>query len=95
MSQQESAELRPAFLSRLVERSEAPLVGGVDNCGVLDEEGGNVKMAVGAGIVERDQTTLVLCVYIRALNNGISISKDERASIDFVCLLQKLCALHR
>ena len=34
-------------------------------------------MAVGAGVVERDQTTLVLCVYIRALNNGISISKDE------------------
>ena len=95
MGQEQSAELGPALLGRLVQWGEAPLVGGVDNCGVLDEEGGNVKMAVGAGIVERDQTTLVLCVYIRALNNGISISKDERASIDFVCLLQKLWALHR
>ena len=95
VGQEQSAELGPALLGRLVQWGEAPLVGGVDNCGVLDEEGGNVKMAVGAGVVERDQTTLVLCVYIRALNNGISISKDERASIDFVCLLQKLWALHR
>ena len=95
VGQEQSAELGPALLGRLVQWGEAPLVGGVDNCGVLDEEGGNVKMAVGAGVVERDQTTLVLCVYIRALNNGISISKDERASIDFFCLLQKLWALHR
>lgn len=44
MGQQQSAELGPPLLGRLVEGRERPLVGGVDARVVLDQQGGDVHV---------------------------------------------------
>ena len=67
MSQEQSTQLSPALLSCLVEWGEAPLVCGVHNGRVLDQKGRNVKMAIRAGVVKRNEASLVLGVHIRTL----------------------------
>lgn len=44
MGQQQSAQLGPPLLRRLVERRERPLIGGVDARVVLDQQGGDVNV---------------------------------------------------
>jgi hypothetical protein len=40
---------------------------GIDNGVIFDEKGGDVKMSIAAGVVEGDEPTLVLGVYVRPL----------------------------
>ena len=79
--------MSPALLSCLVEWGEAPLVCGVDNGRVLDQKGRNVKMAIRAGVVKRNEASLVLGVHIRTLQY-----KDNRAihSTESQYLLQEV-----
>lgn len=44
VGQQQSAQLRPALLRRLVERRERPLIGGVDARVVLDQQSSDVNV---------------------------------------------------
>lgn len=44
MGQQQSTELSPPLLRRLMEGSERPLVGGIDARVVLDQQGGYVHV---------------------------------------------------
>ena len=70
-----------------MEWGEAPLVSGVDNGRVLDQKGRNVKMAIRAGVVKRNEASLVLGVHIRTLQY-----KDNRIlhSTDSQYLLQEV-----
>lgn len=47
VGQQQSAQLGPPLLRRLVERRERPLIGGVDARVVLDQQGGDVNVLNG------------------------------------------------
>lgn len=62
---QESRELCATFLGRLVQRREAPLVGSVDNGVELNEQRCDVQVAVRAGVVQGDESALVLRVHVR------------------------------
>lgn len=49
MGQQQSAQLSPPLLGRLVQGGERPLVRGVDARVVLDQQGGDVHVLDGGG----------------------------------------------
>ena len=46
MGQEKRTQLGPALLGCFMQWGETPLVSGIDNSGVLDEEGSNVKVAI-------------------------------------------------
>ena len=61
LTYQQSAQLGPPLLRGLVQGGEAPLVRRVDHGAEPDEERGDVEVAVGGGVVERDEATLGFC----------------------------------
>ena len=67
MPKQEAHNLVLSLRSRLMKRSELPEVGYVDRGSVLDQELCHLVVAVGAGIVEGHQATLVLGVHVGRL----------------------------
>ena len=89
MSQEQSTQLSPALLGGLVEWGEAPLVCGVHNGRVLDQEGRNVKMAIRAGVVKRNEASLVLGVHIRTLqyqvNRVLDFTESQYLLQEVVC----------
>lgn len=65
MSEQESAQLRPAFLGGLVQRCESPAVGRVHRRVVANEERRDVQVAVRRRVVQGNQPSLKWLAKIR------------------------------
>ena len=67
VGEQQSAQLGPPLLRGLVQGGEAPLVRRIHHGAEPDEEGGDVQVAVGGRVVQRDEAALVLCVDVGAV----------------------------